>query len=600
MFRTTHVQLSVLAGVLLCAAAAPVSGQNIVAFAGNGSMSSFGDGGQATFAGLNLMKGLAMDRTGNLYIADTENFRIRKVNASGIISTVAGNGQNGYSGDGGLATNASLSDVSGVAVDAAGNIYIADSSNRRLRKVNPQGIISTIAGTGTQGYTGDGGQAVNATLGRPLAVNVDAYGNVYYVDSVNAVVRKISTDGTIHTVVGNGVTGYTGNGGQASSAELAFPLGMTMDLAGNMYIADANNNVIRKVSPTGIISTFAGNGMGRFAGDGGLATAASLNIPSDVALDGQGNLYIADSGNNRVRKVNSSGIISTVAGGSTNGFSGNGGPAANAILNYPWGLTTDEAGNVYIADRVNNMVRMIQSGASLGPVTLRANSPVVNGASFIQGMAIAPGSAVTIFGSNLAAVPAAALQTPLPTVMGDTSVTFNGIQAPIYYISGGQINVQAPFNLLPGTATVQVQRGNQMSAPVQVSVAAFSPAIFVLDSNNSGAFLNAANYRIVTSAAPVAAGASVALYGTGLGTVNQNLASGAGAPSNPPAQANTWPTVTVGGKNATVSFAGLAPGFVGLYQVNFVVPAGVGTGPQPVQMSEGGVTSNTATLYVGP
>lgn len=594
---SSHAKLCVLAATLFGGCVNPAWGQNINTTAGDGTPAFFGDGGPATLAALNLMKGLAIDSTGNLYIADTENFRVREVSSTGIISTVAGNGSNAYSGDGGSATSAALSDVMSVAVDSSGNIYIADASNRRIRKVTPGRIISTIAGTGTQGYTGDGGPAVNAELGRPVALMLDPSGNLYYVDSVNAVVRKISTSGTITTVIGSGVTGYSGDGGSATAAKLAFPLGIAMDGSGNIYIADANNNVVRKVTAGGIISTFAGNGAGKYAGDGGPAASASLNIPSDVAVDAAGNVYIADAGNNRVRKV-SGGIITTVAGIDTNGFAGDGGPAIDAMLNYPWGLTTDSEGNVYLADRVNNRIREIQSGTPLGAISLRSSSPVVNGASFASGVAIAPGAIVSIFGSNLAAGTASYTTAPLPDVLAQTSVTFNGTEAPLFYVSGSQINAQAPFNLLPGSASIQVTRGTETSSVANVNVASFSPGIFIIDSNNSGAFLNASTYATISSTSPAAPGNYVAIYCTGLGAVNQTIASGAIAPTTNPAQTITSPTVTVGGKNAVVSFSGLAPGYVGLYQINIVVPAGLTPGPQPVQIAIGGALSNSATMYV--
>ncbi len=596
---SSHANACVLAAALLGASVLPAWGQDIKSVAGNGTPAFFGDGGAATFAALNLMKGVAIDFSGNMYIADTGNFRVREVNTTGMISTVAGTGANAFSGDGGPAASAALSDVLAVAVDPSGNLYIADASNRRIRKVTPGKVISTIAGTGTQGYTGDGGPAINAELGRPVALMLDPSGNLYYVDSVNAVVRKISTSGTITTVIGNGVTGYSGDGGQATAAKLAFPLGIAMDGSGNIYVADANNNVVRKVTPAGIISTFAGNGAGKYSGDGGPATSASLNIPSDVAVDGAGNVYIADAGNNRVRKV-SGGTITTVAGTDTNGYAGDGGPASSATLNYPWGLTTDPEGNVYIADRVNNRVRMIESGAPLGAVTLRGSSPVVNGASFASNVAIAPGAIVSIFGSNLATGTASYTTAPLPEVLGQTSVTFNGVEAPLFYVSGGQINAQAPFNLSSGAASIQVTRGTQTSGMTSVTVAPFSPGIFIIDSNNTGAFLNASTYATIGSAAPAKSGSYVAIYCTGLGAVNQTIASGAIAPSTNPAQTITSPTVTVGGKNAPVSFSGLAPGFVGLYQINIMVPGGLTAGPQSVQIAIGGITSNTATLYVTP
>jgi sugar lactone lactonase YvrE len=254
--------------------------------------------------------------------------------------------------------NASLSDVTGLALDTDGNLYIADAGNRRIRKVTTDGIISTIAGTGVQGFSGDGGAAINAQLNRPTSVLFSG-GSLYIADSSNQRIRQVNSTGGIRTLAGNGVAGFSGDGGAAISASLQFPLGMAMDSLGNLYFADGDNNRVRQIRPDGTITTVAGDGPGRYAGDQGPASSASLNIPFDVAVDGAGNLLIADAGNNRVRKVDTSGFISTVAGSGVDGFSGDGGLATEAILSFPWGLTTDAAGNVYIADRVNNRVRIV-------------------------------------------------------------------------------------------------------------------------------------------------------------------------------------------------------------------------------------------------
>jgi trimeric autotransporter adhesin len=322
--RTKMLQrkiFSVVPAIFLALGAWPATAQTIKTFAGDGTSGYSGEGAEAVNSALNNPKGVAIDPAGNVYIADSENFRVRKVNTAGLISTYAGNGVNAFSGDGGQAVNASISDILSVALDPAGNLYIADSSNRRIRKVAPGGTITTVAGTGVQGYTGDGGQAISATLGRPVAVTLDVAGNLYYVDSVDQCVRRIDTNGIISTVAGNGVQAFSGDGGLAVSASLAFPLGIALDSKGNMYVADANNNRIRMINSSGIISTVAGGANGGFSGDGGLAVSASLNIPSDVAVDSAGNLYIADAGNNRIREVNPAGVISTIAGTTGNGFS---------------------------------------------------------------------------------------------------------------------------------------------------------------------------------------------------------------------------------------------------------------------------------------
>ncbi len=568
---------------------------NIATIAGNGSQAFFGDGGPAANAGLNHPRGLAVDSSGNVYISDVDNRRIRRVTPSGMISTVAGNGMPGNSGDGGLAVNASLSDVTGLALDAAGNLYIADAGNRRVRKVTPGGIISTVAGTGVEGFSGDGGPATNAQLNRPTSVIVSA-GNLYIADSSNQRLRRVSSDGTITTLAGNGVAGFSGDGGPATSASLRFPLGMAMDILGNLYFADGDNNRVRRISPGGVITTVAGNGAGRFAGDQGPATSASLNIPEDVAVDGAGNLLIADAGNNRVRKVNSSGVISTVAGTGVDGFSGDGGPAAQAMLSFPWGLTTNAAGSVYIADRVNHRVRMVSVSLTGGPSL--ADNSTVNGASF-AGIPIAPGAIVSIFGADFAGSGLSASSVPLPTVLGDTSVTFNGIAAPLFFVSNGQINAQAPFDLPAGfRVSIQVRRGNTVSAVRTANVAAVSPGIFIVDTASSaGAVLHASDFSLVSSSSPARPGEFLLIYCTGLGPLRIPVRSGERAPSVPPlAETINLPAVSIAGLPANVTYSGLAPGFVGLYQINVQAPAGLPAGIQPVQITTLGVASNTATI----
>ena len=221
----------------------------------------------------------------------------------GIIITVAGDSTAGYSGDGGAATSAELYNPIGVGFDASGNLYIADYLNNRIRKVTPSGTISTVAGNGTRGYSGDGGTATAAELNYPGGVAFDASGDLYIADAFNNVIRKVTPSGTIGTVAGIGTWGYSGDGGAATAAELHGPYGVAFDTSGDLYIADTYNNRIRKVTPLGIISTVAGNGTNGYSGDGGAAAAAELGLPTGVAVDGSGNLFIADQNNNRIREI---------------------------------------------------------------------------------------------------------------------------------------------------------------------------------------------------------------------------------------------------------------------------------------------------------
>lgn len=330
----------------------------IFTFAGTGTFGYSGDGGPDTAAQLAAPFGVTVDASGNVYIADSQNERIRKVNTNGIISTIAGNGKAGFSGDGGPATAAEFEFPQGIAVDASGNVYISDYDNQRIRKVNVSGIISTIVGNGTAGYSGDGGTASSAEINNPYGLAIDGSGNLYIADGGNGRIRKVNTSGIISTVAGNGTGGYSGDGGQATIAAIGSVQGVAVDGSGNIYIADFGDNVIRKVNASGIISTVAGNGgLGGYSGDGELATAAELNNPSDVVVDGSGNVYIADQSNLRIRKVNTSDIISTYAGGGSS--KGDGGLATAAGINLPQGLGLDNKGNLYIAELYGNDIRIV-------------------------------------------------------------------------------------------------------------------------------------------------------------------------------------------------------------------------------------------------
>ena len=342
---------------------------NISTVAGTGISGFGGDGGAATAARLRSPSGVALDGSGNLYIADRHNRRIRRVDAAtGNISTVAGTGTSGFGGDGGAATSASLSFPYGVALDGSGNLYIADRDNHRVRRVDAAtGNISTVAGTGTT-FSGDGGAATSASLSSPSGVALDGSGNLYIVDGSNNRIRRVdAATGNISTVAGTGEGGFGGDGGAAASAKLRLPEGVALDGSGNLYIADRSNNRVRRVdASTGNISTVAGTGEGGFGGDGGAAASAKLRLPEGVALDGSGNLYIADRSNNRVRRVDAStGNISTVAGTGTAGFGGDGGAAASATLNFPRGVALDGSGNLYIADRDNHRVRRVDASTGI-------------------------------------------------------------------------------------------------------------------------------------------------------------------------------------------------------------------------------------------
>lgn len=351
--------LSVFIVFIICPASG-IYGQNISTYAGTGLIGYTGDGGPATNATLDSSTSLATDIYGNLYINDQRNYCVRKVSPTGIITTIAGTGAKGYNGDNIPATNAKLDDNWAIAVDNKGNLYISDQSNYRIRKVSG-GIISTIAGTGTTGYGGDNGAATLANIGPPFGIATDVNGNIFFSDLNNRRIRKVDTFGIISTYAGMGTAGSLGDNGPATLARLGSPLGIASDEAGNLFVCDGLSNKIRKITNSGIITTFAGNGVRGFGGDGVAATLAQLNQPTGIYASRNGDIYITDLQNNRVRKVNNAGIISTIAGSSVYGFAGDGGPAAAAQLNRPIAVTMDETDNIYLSDMINVRIRKIST-----------------------------------------------------------------------------------------------------------------------------------------------------------------------------------------------------------------------------------------------
>lgn len=320
---------------------------------------------QATQTSFALPQNVIVDSAGNLYIVESYSHKIRKVDTNGVITPVAGQCKiQGYRGDGGLAATALFAYPHGGAFDSAGNLYVADINNHRIRKIDKNGIISSVAGNGIEGFGGDGGPATEASLWKPHDVAVDRAGNLYIADTWNQRVRKVDTSGVITTAAGSGPIGpdsgsYGGDAGLATQAFLNQPHHLTVDGEGNLYVADVSNQRVRKVDTIGIITTVAGNGTEGFHGDGGPATEASLSSPHGVAADSAGNLYIADVKNHRIRKIDTSGVITTVAGNGLDGFHGDGGPATAASLFHPHDVAVDSAGSLYIADTANSVIRKV-------------------------------------------------------------------------------------------------------------------------------------------------------------------------------------------------------------------------------------------------
>ena len=341
----------------------------ITTVAGTGRRGYAGDKGPAVEADLNGCRGITVDQAGNLFISDSYNSCIRKVSAgTGIITTIAGTGIEGYGGDGQAATDAQIDFPTGGAVDRAGNLYFADSNNNRIRKVDREtGVITTIAGTGVAGYGGDGEPGINAALDKPLDVFVDRQGNIFIADYGNNRIRRISAKtGIIVTIAGSGAKGYSGDGGPAGKARLSGPCDVAVGTDGTLYFADTGNNCIRKVvkegviSPEMVIKTVAGTGNPGNSGDGGKATSAKLHATAGLAVDEDGNLYFADTSNHIVRKVSAlSGRITSLAGTGYGGFSGDGGPARSAQICSPCDIAVSREGDLFIADTTNDRIRKV-------------------------------------------------------------------------------------------------------------------------------------------------------------------------------------------------------------------------------------------------
>ncbi len=592
-----NTPLKVNVGFLVTAGTGSIS-----TFAGNGIQGCPPDGTAATAAVMFKPIGLTIDSSGSVYWAEAGCFVIRKI-SGGTIATVAGNGTIGFSGDGGPATKAGLTPplntYQGITMDGGGNLYIADSGNKRIRKVSSSGVISTIAGNGTLIAAADGVAATNTGLVDPRGVAVDGAGNIYIAETSGARIRRVISDGTIHAYAGTGVFGDSGDGGQATSAQISSPYAIAIDTAGNLYISDVGASKIRKVNSSGVISTVAGNGQRGSSGDGGAATSASID-PLGIAVDSAGNVFFADQDNNKVREiVAATGLIKTVAGDGILGFAGDGGPAINAQLNSPAALTIDTAGNLYIADTNNFRIRRVSGVASPAAVP---GVPAVNlvANAFGETATLAPNTWVEIKGSSLAGTQriwgdSDFANGQMPASIDSVSATVNGTPAFIYFVSDKQVNILTPPDALPASTEVKLTYDGATSS-MTVAGQPLSPSFFVFDGVHATAtHVNGSLIGPTTLypglSTPAAPGETIILYANGLGATSQTIVSGSVSQGGTLPQ---LPLLKIGGINANVTFAGLVS--PGLYQLNVVVPSTVPDGDNSLTGTYSGVAMQSGVI----
>lgn len=629
----------------------------ITTVVGNGTKGFSGDGGPATSASLYAPTAVATDGLGNLFVADSDNYRVRKITPAGIITTVAGNGNQGSAGNGGPATSAALTPVS-LAVDASGDLYVLDAASSvairgSLRKVTPAGIITTVFQW----------PSIPDTFGgAPSSVAVDGpSGSLYVTDWAANLVQQITPAGVLTTVAGNGKQGFSGDGGPATSASLYSPVGVAVGATGNVFFSDGGNQRVRELLPGQPTNSclysldHQSQSFGASGGSGSVGLLTSVNGCAWLASSNASWITITSSGSgtgnsivtysvapntmsaSRTGALSIAGLVFSISqtgvqcsetinpssvAVSAEGESGNivrvTASAADCTWtvqnNVSWILISSgnvETGNGNVTYTVGpnsagfrtTTINIAGQGftvnqASSGPPAITAGG-IVNSASSLA--PVAPGSLVSVYGSFPIAVFSQANGGQWPTSLSGLSVQFNGFSAPLYYVSPTQINLQIPWEMTGLTqASVTATFGNQTSNPQTVSLASFAPGIFTMNAQGQGAIVDALSGKLISSSNPaIAAATYLAIYCTGLGPVTNQPATGVTASASQLSETQTIPTVTIGGVPAIVSYSGLAPSFIGLYQINVQAPATVASGNAvPVLVTIGGDTSNAVTIAV--
>jgi uncharacterized protein (TIGR03437 family) len=556
---------------------------------------------------------VAVDGAGNLYCADYNNSVVYKITPTGVSTVYAGVvGKFAYAGDGGPATSANLNGPLSTAVAPDGTLYIGDFNNARIRKVATNGTITTYAGSGVGGFLGDGAAATSARINGPFSMFLDSKGVLYFVDYNNLRIRKIGTDGVINTVAGSGKFTVSGDGGLATATDI-IPGFLAVAPDGTIYFSDdgypdQGSHRLRKVATNGILTTVAGNKTSGYTGDGGQATAAELRSADGVALDSSGNIYIVETDGARIRKVAPNGIITTYAGTGTAGSGGDGGPAAAATFNAPTGLTADANDNLYVVDTNNKEIRKI---APVPIPTIPATNSVTP--SFLGRANFGSNMFVEIYGTNLANTSrgwAAAdfNGATAPTKLDGVSVTVNGKPAFINYVSPGQVNINTPDDTALGPVNIQVTNPYGVVSNVGTATRArVSPSLHTVSLFNVGnkqyVVAHTPDFQTfignpgMVAGIPFAAakpGDVVIIFALGCGDTVPSTPAGTIAQQTAPLALSY--TMLIGGVQAQVQFGGMIAGSVGLYQFNVMIP-NLSPGDQTIELQVDGV-SNAQNLWI--